>query len=244
VGVCDLAKRSIQTMIRGAWLSWPVFSRHGIFFWLLLHTVRIRYTFFLTSVLLGLAARSMPLLLVWMLAQAAAILIHELGHARVARYYGHDASIELHAMGGMTSYSGGFLQWQQRALISLAGPAAGFLAGGLVYGVGTMISPGRTSYLLRVAVGDFLWVTLGWGLLNLVPILPLDGGSALGALLEWRLGATRGRFTIRLVSVLVGVAALFLALSAGWTWAAVLCALLAWNNFQRMRGLRELSLPR
>jgi len=52
-------------MIQGALISAPVVSRHGIFFWLLRTIVKVRYTFFLTSVLLGMKVGSLSALLVW-----------------------------------------------------------------------------------------------------------------------------------------------------------------------------------
>jgi hypothetical protein len=41
-------------VIEGALLSRPVASRHGIFFWLLRTLVKVRYTFFVSALLLGL----------------------------------------------------------------------------------------------------------------------------------------------------------------------------------------------
>ena len=86
-------------MIEGALISAPVVSRHGIFFWLLRTIVRVRYTFFLTTVLLGLRTASVGRLLVWTVVSFLAILLHEFGHAFAARYYGQDPKIEIHGFG-------------------------------------------------------------------------------------------------------------------------------------------------
>jgi hypothetical protein len=92
-------------VIQGALISAPVVSRHGIFFWLLRTIVRVRYTFFLTSVLLGMRTASVGRLLVWTLVSFLAILLHEFGHAFAARHYGQDPKIEIHGFGGVTQWA-------------------------------------------------------------------------------------------------------------------------------------------
>jgi hypothetical protein len=52
-------------VIEGAIPSLPVASRHGIFFWLLRTLVKVRYTFLLSALLLGLRRQSVVTLLVW-----------------------------------------------------------------------------------------------------------------------------------------------------------------------------------
>ena len=223
-------------MIQGALISAPVVSRHGIFFWLLRTIVRVRYTFFLTSVLLGMRIRSFGPLLVWIVVSFLAILLHEFGHAFAARFYGQDPKIEIHGFGGVTQWAWvDELRWWQRVIISVAGPGIGFLVGGLLY-LGQPLLPGFDSYLLWLANRYFLWVTLGWGLFNLLPILPMDGGRSLSEILEHRMGQSRGRRLARQVSI--GTAALAMIGGIGWgeVWVVILCAIFAFDNYQRMRG--------
>lgn len=231
-------------MIEGALLSKPVFSRNGVFFWLLRCLVRVRYSFFLVSVLLALRSRSVTRILVWVVVVFVAILLHELGHALMARYYRQTPRIELHAMGGETTWT-----WVsepkrfQTVYISLAGPGIGFLAGGLLWLAGWVIPP-QEPYVLTLARYDFLWVTLAWGLFNLLPIFPLDGAHIAGELMERGMGRGRGRLMARQLSVATALICLGAALVADQTWVALLCGVLAFDNYQRMRGMPGVAMPR
>jgi len=101
------------------------------------------------------------------------VLTHELGHALAARATGQKVySVSLHGMGGTTVHSrprSGFV----RTLISLAGPAFGLgLAVALV--LAAVVGPASFGgFLLRCA-----YLNVFWSVLNLLPILPLDGGQA------------------------------------------------------------------
>src|SRR5262249_21221690 len=159
-----------------------------------------RYTFFISAFLLGLRRPSVITLFVWVAVLFLAILLHELGHALAARFYRQNPQIELHAMGGTTSWTWiDELKWHQRVIIGIAGPAIGFLASGLLY-LGYALVPVQEPYFLRLARYDFLWVTIAWGVFNLLPMLPLDGGQALCETLEHRLGSKRGRLLTRKIS--------------------------------------------
>ncbi len=231
-------------MIEGALLSTPVVSRKGIFFWLFRCLVTVRFTFFLTAVLLGLRSRSLTGIGVWVVVVFAAVLLHELGHALVARFFRQTPRIELHAMGGTTSWAWiDELKWSQRVAISLAGPGIGFVAGGLLW-LGSSIVPPQEPYMLTLARSDFLWVSIAWGIFNLAPMLPLDGGQVVAEIAEHRLGRDRGRFVALRVSVATGVVGLAGALVLGQTWLGLVCGILAFDNYQRMRGLPGLAMPR
>ncbi len=147
--------------------------------------VRIELSFLLVSLLLGgIGVQSTTEVSIWVVIVAGSVLIHEAGHATVFRLCGVRSAIRLFAMGGVTIPQGGReLSAPQWLAVSLAGPAAGFLAGGLtlllVSATGGIV-PGS---LTATAVGYLIWVNLGWGLINLLPIIPLDGGHALEALL-------------------------------------------------------------
>jgi Zn-dependent protease len=230
-------------VVNRAWISRPVVNRNGIFFWLLGYAIRVRYTFFLIALMSGAARRNAGQLLVWILVVFAAILLHELGHAMAARGYGANPVIEIHGFGGLTSWSWpGTPTWTARVATSLAGPGIGFFFGGALYGLIKVVGLSRENPLARLAVGDFLWVTLAWGIFNLLPILPLDGGGALDAILGRLLGAERGRYWTRIVSCAAAGAAAFLALRTGMPWAGVFCAAFAYDNFQQLRGLPGVRL--
>jgi Zn-dependent protease len=194
--------------------------------------VRIQPWFFVTALLIG--PHHLPGIALWLPVVLVGVLIHELGHALAVRRRGLEPAIELHGFGGVTSWQGGTaMPPAQRALISAAGPAVGVTVGAVALVAAKLLPPGQPllGELLQYAV----WVNLGWGLLNLLPILPLDGGMIVGSLAEGAWGAP-GIFTVRLLSVVVCVALCAVALSAGWLWSAILAAVLALTNLQAARG--------
>lgn len=103
-------------------------------------------------------------------------LIHELGHAFAARNTGCRAEISLDFMAGYAAYTPSRpLTRAERATISFAGPGVQIAIGGVVYlavrGGFAMPEPGNA---VQQAV---FWAGPLIGLLNLIPIVPFDGGA-------------------------------------------------------------------
>jgi len=137
----------------------------------------------------------------WIVAFFLAILIHELGHALVMRWYGFSPWITLYGLGGLASYnpSQGYGSkgsgTAPQVLISASGPGAGFLLAALMAGVLILAGAGLEVYLLAgflpyVRAGgilgsqaftfflnDVLFISIFWGIINLLPVYPLDGGN-------------------------------------------------------------------
>ena len=109
---------------------------------------------------------------------------------------------------------------------------------------GQLVHPTAEPYVLRVARYDFLWATIAWGLFNLLPLIPLDGGQALSEILQHRMGADAGRLRARKISCVVGFAGLIAGFALDQMWAGLLCGIFAFDNLQRMRGLPGVALPR
>ena len=229
--------------IDGPMVSRPIISRHGVFLWLFSTLVTIRFTFVLVMVLMAaLGRRSIPRILVWLGVATLGILLHEFGHVAAARYFGHRPKVELYTLGGLTSWSSDRRAgWRERLVTSLAGPAIRFVLAAVVWVALRWLAPALTHPLLLLALRDFMWVSVGWGLFSLVPVLPLDGGQALEAIL----GAARVRAprrTTRLISIAVGAVVAVLSFVSGWFWAGSLAALFAYNNAQQVRGLQEIRV--
>jgi len=115
------------------------------------------------------------------------VLIHELGHAAVAVTYGWPPRIVLYHFGGLAMFepTRGFTPGRS-IIISLAGPMAGFALYGLVWGIDFYLMQTQSPLLQRppvfVAIYFLKWINLYWGILNLLPIFPLDGGQVSRAL--------------------------------------------------------------
>jgi Zn-dependent protease len=167
--------------------------------------------FWLITALFGTfagATRDMRLLLSWVAVSFVSILIHELGHALMAMSLGSSwASIRLYFSGGLC-YSQGLSRWRDVA-VSAAGPLAGFVFGGIILGVNIVAPP--KSEMTQVLFGYLMWVNFGWGIINLLPVLPLDGGHVLRGIL----GPSRQRLTLWIGVITAGaVVALMLSMRA------------------------------
>lgn len=190
--------------------------------------VRVHGIFWLTSLLLsqptGFDRASLVRLVTWTAIVFVSILVHELGHALAMRACGRGASIDLVALGGLTSWgTGARVSGWKNALVSLSGPAAGFVFAAPVLLLATL-GPRLDAPWARDALRAFLWVNVGWGALNLLPILPLDGGRILQATLVTLWGEPGGR-AARVLSLVLGVAVGLAALRFGLTWIAFLAGL-------------------
>lgn len=197
--------------------------------------IRVHLSFFLIAVLLGLSLGNIILLLFWVAIVFVSVLIHELGHAIAAEYYGRAPQIELYSMGGLTiptRYS--LLPYPKEIFISFAGPLAGFLLGGILFAITRLVGPIQNFYL-NFFISQLLWVNIGWGIVNLIPILPLDGGNIMRNLYHWIRNPHDER-TPLIISVVFGVLAVIAALILLRSlYIALLAAWLTFNNFMALR---------
>ncbi|MEW5850450.1 MAG: M50 family metallopeptidase [Myxococcota bacterium] len=186
--------------------------------------VQVLPSFWIITLMMS-SGRMQELLLVaeWAAVSLVSILVHELGHALVARSYRRTTRIELHGMGGTAFHSGDVeLKPLQRIAISLAGPGAGLLFGAVAYAL--WVSPLERSSLMQQALRDALWINWGWGVLNLLPILPLDGGHVMQEVVN--LISRRPNERAGVLISLVGAVGL---LAAGLMWGkSSALVLLAW----------------
>lgn len=212
--------------------------RAGLQFRLFGFPVAIDLSFIIVLGFLGFAtvSRGLAYLVLWVVIAIIAVLVHELGHAFAARAAGAAPTIELSGFGGVTTFSLARRLSRWRSLgISAAGPATGLLIGGALIWLARSvdIDPDSTAgFVISVAV----FVTLGWGILNLLPILPMDGGHILAELLPGR-PEQRERLA---TAVSIGLAIIFAAIAfyAGWLFAGLLFGYFAVINFAGLRPQR------
>jgi len=197
--------------------------------------VAIDASFFILAGLLGFQLGDLRLILLWMVVLLVSILAHELGHAVVGRSYGLRPQIRLYSMGGLTSWSSGrSLTPRQSILVSLSGPAAGLALGGLVFGF-SVLEPIELTPVGGFVVSLLLQVNIVWSILNLLPIVPLDGGNVMRSLLVMFRGQRDERLPA-MVSMVVAAAVFVLALSMGRNFGAMMAAWLAFANYQTFKG--------
>ena len=170
----------------------------------------------------------------WPGAVFVAVLLHESGHAFTARAFGGTSvSITLFALGGFTAWGASREMGPgRRFLISAAGSAVGIVAGLAVIGLGRAGALDSLPDLAFTFLESFVWAGLVWGVLNWIPILPLDGGHMLQHGLEVFTPAKAAGIA-RVVSVIAGVTAAVAAFYYGQTFLAIFVGMIT------LMGLRS-----
>ncbi len=112
------------------------------------------------------------------------VLLHELGHALVARQLNVNvSSIALSFFGGAAKMTDLPRSANHEVLIAAAGPAVSLVLGGLGLGLGTLL---HVPLLAWIGYTNFIIAAF-----NLIPALPMDGGRILRALLSRRMDYVR-----------------------------------------------------
>jgi stage IV sporulation protein FB len=205
----------------------------------------IRPAFWLTSLVLGwLWAGNFVGAILLMAVLLISVLVHELGHAAAYLAFGKHVVIELNGFGGATTgYSDGphnapLPTWQQ-LLVEFAGPAAGVALAGVSLVLGKAIEAPEGSALALVFTA--MWtINLLLSFLNLLPVLPLDGGQVVRTLMQ----AAFGQRSLRWVFLISAGLAIALAV-AGIAWfgsllLAFVFGLLAVQNVIAWRSSKHL----
>jgi len=167
--------------------------------------IRVHPYFWLIMALLGswVLQKYPPFYLaLWVVCAFLSVLVHELGHALAARFFGAHSSILLYGFGGVAQYSHAPRRAWQRLLIALAGPAAGFALFGLVFASDLLFDWSKFGEVLRGLFWFLFVMNLFWNLFNLLPIYPLDGGKICRELLDL-LGVQRPDPPTYVISMLV-----------------------------------------
>lgn len=138
---------------------------------------------------------------IWVGIIFVSVLIHEWGHALTAVLFKQTTSIQLVAMGGLTSFHGPALKFWQQFLITLNGPLFGF--GLYLLATGALHLP--LSPLLRDIVLMTQMANLFWTIVNLLPVLPLDGGQLLRIVLEAFFGTKGFRASLLIGTIFAGL---------------------------------------
>lgn len=212
--------------------------------------VRVTPWFWLAGVFTGyplLRDGHLPHLLVWIACLFFSILIHELGHAFAGRMFGWPSDVILYHFGGVARFAhqSGYTTGRS-VVVSFAGPWAGFVLFGIVLGVEFALKQSGTLPVWRYgeneplglfALRQLKWINLYWGLINLLPVLPLDGGRISQAVLD-RYRPRDGLLWCFRIGAAVGAAAAAFFFFTENRFAGILFALLAINNFQALEQYR------
>ncbi len=131
------------------------------------------------------------------LAVFGCVVLHELGHALMARRFGiATRDITLYPIGGVARLERMSERPVEELLIALAGPAVNVVIALLLFTGLSILEPFSLEQLLpgwygESFLGTLMIINTGLVLFNLIPAFPMDGGRVLRALLATRLGLLR-----------------------------------------------------
>ena len=170
-------------------------------------------------------------------------LLHELGHAVAARRAGAEASISLDFLAGYTSFRPDPrrpISLVQQAVISAAGPFTQILISLFVLFAMGVNPMSFDSIRQSDAAAAIFWAGPIIGALNLIPVLPLDGGHLAMTGLETFLGDKALRVMVIVSIALTGGAAV-LMIATGHQDFALFVGFLLLNQFQLLQATRKRS---
>lgn len=225
--------------------------------------IRVSPMFWLIAILLG-SSGGLAQIPIWVVVVFVSILIHEMGHVLAFRRYGIHSQIVLHFAGGLTipestpwgtGYASVAPSPKQEIVISLAGPFAGFSFAAIVMLVATLtggtLLTGKIfgfipvpltaimpfgGQILGIFFSMLLWVNISWGLFNLVPVFPLDGGQVTRNIFmiydPWN-GVRKALWVSVVVGGLLAIGGFFLFHSI---YIGALFGMLAFQSFQLLQG--------
>lgn len=239
--------------VRVTWLFWLISAAWGYAWARGLDALYFR---------LGLETPGMPVLLcIWIAVSFVSILVHELGHTIAMKYFGISSYIVLYHFGGLAIPEGRYVRrtlttnsYVSSILISLAGPIAQ-LSLGLIIAMGAFamgLPIGSAAYYLQMigleiplasipqnaatmALIEFsVHISIFWALINLLPILPLDGGRIAQNLIGWQRGTTGIQEATVLSLIVCGLGA-YAGFQIGYEIMAFNFIVLGFMNFQSLQ---------
>jgi stage IV sporulation protein FB len=193
--------------------------------------------FFLTAALIGfLNSGSIVGIFVWIGIIFVSVLFHELGHALTAMIFRQNVSIQLIAFGGLTSYTGPLLKLWQKFIIVFNGPLFGFL----LFLFASFLLQFQWPLLALSIVKITQVANLFWSIVNLFPVMPLDGGQLLQIALEGWFGVKGIKASYLVGAILSTLLALgFFAIGAFLVGAFFF--LFAFNSFDYWRRAKSMT---
>jgi Zn-dependent protease len=213
---------------RRSWWTWNLGKIAGI-------PIRVHLTLvlLLAWITIGYAAsgasvRATGLGVVLVLVIFSVIVVHELGHALVARHFGiATRDIMLLPVGGIASLVGMPERPIQELAVALVGPFINLV-------LAALLLPFRGAF-----VDQLIYINVALALFNLIPAFPMDGGRALRALLAMRMAPARATDIAaglgRVFGVLIAVAGLF------YSPMLVLIGVVVWFGASQERALVHLK---
>ncbi len=196
------------------------------FFWLVAGVLGFLITknFFMTILLAGIIFIS--------------VLFHEYGHAITSLFFGQKPRIALVPFGGITYPEGPRIRPWKEFIVVFNGPLFGFILAFTAFFL-LQIPTIKQSVLAPILfyTSRINWI---WSILNLLPVMPMDGGQLLRIIFEASFGAKGVKYSLMVSMILSGIGSLFFFLIQAFL-AGALFFLFAYQNFETWRRMRNIS---
>ncbi len=153
----------------------------------------------------------------------ACVVLHELGHAFMAREFGIPTiDIVMYPIGGMARLARMPREPKQEFLIARAGPAVNLAIAAVLYvlgtALGTTLSAASSFQPQANIISMLMWINLSLVAFNMIPAFPMDGGrvlrAALASQMDYRLATHIASLVGQGLALVFGVYGLFNGL---WT---------------------------
>ncbi len=181
--------------------------------------------------------------LAMLFAASASVFLHEMGHALTSRHFGLQPTVVLTGFGGFTSHQPA-RRPRDEFIVVAAGPTMNFLlAGGLFALAAGVLSAEADMGFLGQLLSQIIFLNIFWGIYNLLPIMPLDGGQLLRVTLRKfiKKSLNADRWTHRVGLVLGALMAVFFAVQFHSVFGAVLLGLAAFENYRALQNVNEID---
>ncbi len=175
---------------------------------------------------------------IWLVIIVSSVLIHELGHALTAILFGQSAKIDFIALGGLTSYQGKSLKLWQQFVIVFNGPLFGFLL--FLFAMFILSLNIFSNPLIVGSLKILRNVNLFWSVVNLLPVIPLDGGQLLRIMFEGIWGVKGIRYAIFTGMILSGALSFASFMLQNFIFGAIFF-LFAFQSFDSFRKSKFIS---
>ena len=161
------------------------------------------------------------------------VLGHEFGHGMVSKFFGLQPEIELVSLGGLCKHLPARKPWHNFAIV-VAGPLMNFV----IAGVALLAE----AFLPEDAVQFAAWlsmINIFWGIYNLLPVWPLDGGRILGIGLQKLLKPVRAERWTHIVSIATAALVGVFLFRQGSMFGAVFLLMAAVQNWQMLQHVEQ-----
>lgn len=184
--------------------------------------VQMHWTFLLllawiviTEVNKGSSTATVLLTVGYVLSIFLCVILHEFGHAFMARKYGvATRKVTLLPIGGVASLERMPEKPAQELAVAVAGPAVNVVIAAILllvgsFGIADLFDPEKMETLTTITAGNFLYalcvINIILVLFNAIPAFPMDGGRVLRALLSFKLKRTKATNIAAGLGQIIGV---------------------------------------